>query len=288
MSRLATISLILGLAHLAAPVAADAQIRVEHDIKYTSGAAYADNKDKLDVFIPQGAKNAPVIISLYGGALTAGDKSEQPYVGERLAEAGNVTVLINYRLSPTVAHPAHVQDAALAVAWVRKNIAKYGGDPNKIVLTGHSAGGYLIALLLLDPRYLAAVGMKPSDIRGAAPVSGFYYVEGTGVGPDRPKYIWGADPKAWPAASPASYVRADLPPILLLYADGDDAWRRQQNVDFAAALRAAGDKNIETHMIPGRSHLTVWYTMEHGQDETSRAIEDFATRVLSSGSSSRK
>jgi acetyl esterase/lipase len=288
MSRIAALSLVLGFAHAACGTTVGAQIRVEHDIKYTTGPAYPDNKDKLDVYIPQGAKNAPVIISLYGGALTAGDKSEQPYVGERLAEAGNVTVLINYRLSPTVAHPAHVQDAAMAVAWVKNNIAKYGGDPSKIVLTGHSAGGYLISLLLLDPRYLAAVGMKPSDIRGAAPVSGFFYVEGAGVGPDRPKYIWGADPKAWPAASPASYVRADVPPMLLLYADGDDAWRRQQNVDFAAALRAAGDKNIETHMIAGRSHLTVWYTMEHGQDETSRAIEEFARKVLSSGPSAKK
>jgi acetyl esterase/lipase len=278
MTRLFKAALAVALAAVAAR-SASAQIHVEHDIKYTTGPAYADNKDKLDIFIPPGAKSAPVIVSLYGGALTAGDKSEQPYVGQRFAEAGYVAVLINYRLSPTVAHPAHVQDAASAVAWVRKNIAKYGGDPNKIVLTGHSAGAYLISLLLLDPRYLAAHGMKPSDIRGAAPVSGFFFVEGAGVGPDRPKYIWGADPKGWPAASPASYVRADVPPMLLLYADGDDAWRRQQNVDFAAALRAAGDTQIETHMITGRTHLTVWYTMEKGQDETSKAIEAFAARV---------
>jgi acetyl esterase/lipase len=278
MPRLFNTALAIALATVAAH-SATAQIRVEHDIKYTAGPAYADNKDKLDIFIPPGAKSAPVIVSLYGGALTAGDKSEQPYVGQRFAEAGYVAVLINYRLSPTVAHPAHVQDAAAAVAWVKKNISKYGGDPNKIVLTGHSAGAYLISLLLLDPRYLAAYGMKPSDIRGAAPVSAFFYVEGTGVGPDRPKYIWGSDPKGWPAASPASYVRADVPPMLLLYADGDDAWRRQQQTDFAAALRAAGDTQIETHMITGRTHLTVWYTMKDGQDETSKAIEAFAARV---------
>ncbi len=259
---------------------ASAQIRVEHDLKYTTGPADADNKDKLDIYIPPGAKSAPVIVSLYGGALTAGDKSEQPYVGQRFAEAGYVAVLINYRLSPAVAHPAHVQDVAAAVAWVKTNIAKYGGDPNKVVLTGHSAGGYLISLLLLDPRYLAAHGLKPADIRGAAPVSGFFYVERAGVGPDRPKFIWGADPKAWPAASPASYVRADLPPMLLLFADGDDAWRRDQQSAFASALRAAGDANVETHMILNRTHLTVWYNMENGQDETSRAIEAFAAKVV--------
>jgi acetyl esterase/lipase len=260
--------------------AAAAQIRVEHDIRYTTGPAYADNKDKLDIYVPPGAKSAPVIVSLYGGALTAGDKSEQPYVGERFAEAGIVTVLINYRLSPTVAHPGHVQDAAAAVAWVKKNIAKYGGDPNKLFLTGHSAGAYLITLLLLDPRYLAANGLKPSDIRGAAPVSAFFYVEGKGVGPDRPKFIWGADPKAWPAASPASYVRKDLPPLLLLNADGDDAWRRQQQIDFAAALKTAGDENVQSRTIAGRTHLTVWYTMKDGQDETARAIEQFVARIL--------
>jgi len=280
MPRTATISFAVALALLGAGAnPAAAQIRVEKDIKYVANATYADNKDKLDLFIPPGVKSAPVIISLYGGALTAGDKSEQPYVGERFAEAGYLAVLINYRLSPTVAHPAHVQDAAMAVAWVKKNIAKYGGDPNRIVLTGHSAGAYLISLLLLDPRYLAAVGMKPGDIRGAAPVSAFFYVERAGVGPDRPKFIWGADPKAWPAASPATYVRANVPPMLLLYADGDDAWRREQQTDFAAALRAAGDTNVATHEIIGRTHLTVWYTMKDGQDETSRAIEAFAAKV---------
>lgn len=270
--------------------AAAAQIRVEHDIRYTSAAtpAYADTKDKLDIYVPPGAKSAPVIISLYGGALQEGDKSEQPYVGQRFAEAGNVTVLINYRLSPTVSHPGHVQDAAAAVAWVKKNVAKYGGDPNRLFLTGHSAGAYLITLLLLDPHYLAAQGMKPSDIRGAAPVSAFFYVEGKGVGPDRPKFIWGADPNAWPAASPASYVRKDLPPLLLLNADGDDAWRRQQQVDFAAALKKAGDENVQSRTIMNRSHLTVWYTMKDGQDETSRSIEQFVERTLKTGPSARK
>jgi acetyl esterase/lipase len=275
-----------GLLVAAAPSPAGAQIRVVKDIKYVPNASYADNKDKLDIYIPPGAYGAPVIISLYGGALTEGDKSEQPYVGQRLAEGGNVTVLINYRLSPGVAHPAHVQDAAMAVAWVKKNIVKYGGDPGKIILTGHSAGAYLITLLLLDPRYLAAQGMKPTDIRGAAPVSGFFYVERTGVGPDRPKFIWGTDPAAWKAASPATYIHANmgaaLPPILLLYADGDDAWRRQQQLDFATDLRSAGDTKVEMHMVPARTHLTVWYAMKDGEEETSRSILAFVKKVLKS------
>ncbi len=256
-------------------------LHIEKDVRYIQGRPeYANKKDRLDVYAPADAHGAPVIISVHGGALTEGDKSEQPYVGERFASAGNVTVVVNYRLSPGVSHPAHVQDLAAAVAWVKKNVARYGGDPNKIFLAGHSAGGYLITLLLLDPRYLAAQHLTPHDIRGAAPVSGFFYVEREGVAPDRPKEIWGADPSAWKAASPATYVRADVPPLLLLYADGDDAWRRQQQVDFAAALRGAGDPKVETHLIKGRTHLTVWYAMKDGEEETSRSIEQFVTAVL--------
>ncbi|MCX5765042.1 MAG: alpha/beta hydrolase [Gemmatimonadetes bacterium] len=262
------------------PVAMAAQVRVVKDIDYVPGAEYADGKDRLDVFVPPEAKSAPVMVSFYGGALHDGDKSEQSYIGQRFAGAGYVTVVANYRHSPGVQHPAHVQDAAAAVAWVKKNIAQYGGDPSKIFLTGHSAGAYLLTLLMLDPTYLAAHGMKPADIRGGAPVSAFFYVERTGVAPDRPKDTWGTDPTKWKSASPASYVRANVPPLLLLYADGDDAWRRQQQSDFAADLRAAGDKDVATQMISGRNHLTVWYNIEKGEEETSRAIVAFVEKVL--------
>ena len=274
----AILTALFGLTAAIGPVAG--QARVTRDLDYVPAVEYADGKDRLDVYAPPNATLAPVVVSFYGGALTAGDKSEQPYIGELFAKAGYVTVVVNYRLSPVVTHPAHVQDAAASVAWVKRNIAQYGGDPNKIFLIGHSAGAYLISLLLLDPRYLAAHQLKPSDIRGAVPVSAFFYVERPGVGPDRPKYVWGTDAATWKDASPATYVRAGLPPMLLLYADGDEEWRRRQNVDFAVALQAAGDRYVETRMIAGRSHLTVWYKMEQGEEETSRAMLQFFAKVL--------
>jgi acetyl esterase/lipase len=280
MMRASVISCALGLAAFAHSATAVAQVRVEKDIKYVPDSAYANDKDRLDVYIPHGARSAPVIIAVHGGALHEGDKSEQTFVGQRFASAGNVTVVVNYRLSPGVSHPAHVKDLAMAAAWVKHNIAKYGGDPNKVFLVGHSAGAYLVTLLLLDVRYLAEQRLAPDDFRGAVPVSAFFYVERPGVGPDRPKDTWGADPKAWKAASPASYVRGHLPPILLLYADGDDAWRRDQQTDFAAALRAAGDTDVAVHMIAGRDHHTVWDTMKDGDEETSRSVLDFIDKVL--------
>jgi acetyl esterase/lipase len=280
MSRNSIIALVLGLASTAPFARAQSQLRVEKDIKYVEDSTYENNKDRLDVYIPARAKAAPVIIAVHGGALTEGDKSEQTFVGQRFASAGMVTVVVNYRLSPGVAHPAHVHDLAKAAAWVKHNIARYGGDPTKLFLVGHSAGGYLISLLLLDPKYLAYERLQPDDFRGAVPVSGFFYVDRTGVGPDRPKFIWGEDPKAWKSASPAAYVRAHLPPILLLYADGDADWRRQQQDDFATDLRAKGDTDVTVRMITGRDHYTVWNTMANGDEETSHAVLQFVEKVL--------
>jgi acetyl esterase/lipase len=257
-----------------APGAAPA-VKVTADVDYVPNAEYPDGKDRLDVYAPAGASRAPVIVSIHGGALREGDKSRQAFVGQRLAQAGFVAVVINYRLSPGVMHPAHVEDAAHAVAWTRTHAAEYGGDPRNLFVIGHSAGAYLAALLTLDPRYLAAYQMAPTDLRGVVPVSAFFYVDRTGVAPDRPKDVWGTDVAVWKAASPAAYLRKDVPPLLLLYADGDDAWRRTQNTEFAAELKKAGAKEVEVRMIAGRDHSSIWGRLKSPGDETAAAIVAF-------------
>lgn len=190
--------------------------------------------------------------------------------------------MISYRLSPSVSHPAHIQDAAAAVAWVKKNIAKYGGDPNAIFVIGHSAGAYLAALLALDERYLRAEGLTLRDIRGAVPVSGFFFVDR--VAPDRSKSIWGSDTRTWIDASPAKYLRADAPPILLIYADGDDDWRRAQNVEMAQALTKAGHKDIASKQISNRTHSSIWGNIREGE-EVSILIENFIAQHLKKNTS---
>jgi acetyl esterase/lipase len=254
---------------------------VVRDIDYVPHAEYPGGKDRLDLYIPQGAKNAPVIFSLHGGLLMAGDRREDAFVGQRFAAAGYVTAVISYRLSPQASHPAHIEDTAAAFAWVKRNIRQHGGDPDHILVTGHSAGAYLAMLLAADPRWLAAHGLSARDIRGVAPVSGFYWVDKPGVAPDRPKSVWGSDPTVWVDASPSRYLRADLPPILILDTDGDEAWRQQQARDLAAALRKAGHKDVTTHKVLGRTHMSVWTEMnESPTEETSSQILRFAARVL--------
>ena len=258
-----------------APDVPKTDITVTTDLDYVSTAEYPNKKDRLDVYAPKNAKGAPVVVSIHGGALREGDKSGQAFVGQRFAAAGFVTMVINYRLSPSVSHPAHVEDAAHAVAWARSHAAEYGGDPKKLFVIGHSAGAYLAALLTLDPKYLGAYQMSAADLKGVVPVSAFFYVDRKGVAPDRPKDVWGTDPAAWKAASPASYLRKDVPPMLLLYADGDDEWRRQQQADFLADMKKAGAKGIETRMIAGRTHGSIWSQMKNANDETASAIIAF-------------
>jgi len=269
------------------PIVASAQVRVIADVDCVPTADYLNKKDRLDVYVPSNVTDAPVIVSIHGGALRQGDKSKESFVGQRFAAAGYVTVVINYRLSPDVMHPAHTQDAAAAVAWVKRNIGQYGGNSDKLFVIGHSAGAYLAALLVFDPQYLAAHGMTPKDVRGVVPVSGFFYVDRQGVAPDRPKDTWGTDVNVWRAASPAKYVRRDIPPTLLLYADGDEGWRKQQQEDFAKEVRKAGDSTIATRMIGGRTHMSIWSKMAE-EEETSQAILQFIARLNAKASASSR
>ena len=254
-------------------------VRVVRDVPYLQGANYADDKDKLDLYLPEGRTNTPVIVWFYGGALMAGDKSEEAFIGQRFASAGFATAVVNYRLSPGVRHPAHIQDAAAAFAWVKRHIDDYGGNPDRVFVIGYSAGAYLVSLLSTDERYLAAHKLSLRDIRGVVPVSGFYWVERTGVAPDRDKSVWGTDPKVWVDASPAHHLRADAPPGLILYADGDEDWRRQQNVEVAQAMKAAGIGHVTIAMIKGRTHDTIWSHIGADRDEVAERIIEFVSTL---------
>ena len=227
--------LVLWCAAVPAVAAADTYaVRVVRDVPYLQGANYAGDKDKLDLYLPEGRTNAPVIVSYYGNQLMGGDKSEDAFVGRRFAAAGFVTAVVNYRLTPVVSHPAHVQDAAASFAWVKRHIKEYGGDPDRVFIIGYSAGGYLAALLATDPRYLAAHKLSPRDIRGAVPVSAFYWVERRGVAPDRDKRVWGTDEKVWVDASPAHHLHAERA------ADADPLRRPRRGLAPAAERRGRG------------------------------------------------
>ena len=211
------------------------EINAYRDIDYIAGSEYSGGRDRLDVYMPAGASDPPVIVFFHGGGLLIGDKGQGESMAKSLVPRGIGVVASNYRLSPAVAHPAHVQDAAAAFAWAVEHIADYGGDPKRLYLAGHSAGAYLATLLTLDGSYLAQAGVLASAVQGTIAISPFLYVEE--VAPDRPKGVWGSDASKWREASPAHYVGSGKSPLLFVYADGDAEWRRTRAARGVGYLR---------------------------------------------------
>jgi acetyl esterase/lipase len=271
--------MLLLLAALAVAAPGQATVKVVTNIPYVTSAAYPNDWDKLDLYLPEGKRGVPVIVWIHGGALTQDDKNLEGATGRRFAAAGIATATVNYRLSPAVSHPAHVQDAAASFAWVKRHIAEYGGDPENIFLVGHSAGAYLAQLLVTDERYLKAHGLSARDVRAVVPISAFFWVEREGVAPDRPKSVWGTDRQVWIDASPAHHLRANLPRTLIIYADGDEPWRRQQNLDMADALKAAGSAPVDVVQIADRSHMSIWRKLGEAGDPAAERVIAFVTSV---------
>ena len=145
------------------------------NVPYASMSGVDPNLLSLDIYRPKSSlanaqqTNKPVIVMIHGGGFRGGDKgnvSQGRQKASFFTGHGFVYVSVNYRLSPEVQHPAHVEDVAKALAWVIDNIASYGGDPKRIFLMGHSAGAHLAALVTADEAYLNKLGKSPSMLSG--------------------------------------------------------------------------------------------------------------------------
>ena len=139
---------------------------VTRDIPY----AKAHERQVLDVYAPTGAKNLPVVFWIHGGGWQTGDKSMVALKPKAFNDAGFVFVSINHRLLPTVEMEAITRDVAAALGWVHSNIASHGGDPNRLLVMGHSSGGQLAALMCTDDLYTKAEGVPLTAIKGCVPV----------------------------------------------------------------------------------------------------------------------
>jgi acetyl esterase/lipase len=165
-------------------------------IAYYHGPDADARRQRLDLYLPKGLVDYPVVVLVHGGGWVMGDKRScglYAAVGRFLASQGIGAVLPNYRLSPQVKHPEHVRDVARAVAWTHAHIGEHGGRPDQLFLAGHSAGGHLVALLTTDKQYLQAEGLGTDIVKGVIGVSGIYRIpegglEGTLGGPAPPAF----------------------------------------------------------------------------------------------------
>lgn len=222
-------------------------------ITITQDVAYGDGPRRtLDVYAPrQSGTPTPVIVFFYGGAWRIGMKHWHRYIGTALAAGGAVVVIPDYRQYPEVTFPAFMNDAAAAVAWTHDNAARFGGDPNRLFLMGHSAGGQIATLLALDPSYLRLLGMTPGDICRVIGLAGAYDLQPATLAdfPAIPE-------RDWAQSRPINHVTPQASPMLLLIGQTDTVIEPGNTLRLAARLRAAGVP-VTVAEYPGIDHMAL-------------------------------
>lgn len=232
----------------------------------------------LDLYLPAGAETAPVMVFIHGGGWRLGDKGMVDAKPSWLGGRGWIVASVNYRLSPAVQHPAHVQDVAAAIAWLHAHVAEHGGDPTRMVVMGHSAGAHLAALVACDPRWLGAHGLGLDALRRAVLLDGAGYdveerlkVSGT-VMQDLLIPAFGDDLAGWIDASPARQAAAGAPPFCITWS----AFRpeaKDQAKRLADALELVGTPS-EGHSFR-KTHAAMNADVGAAGDPLTAAIEGF-------------
>lgn len=197
-------------------------------------------RQQLDIYQPTSAAPAggsPVVVFFYGGSWNWGSRAEYQFLGEALASRGVLTLVADYRLYPEVRYPAFLEDSALAVAYGLREAGRFGGNPKRVFVMGHSAGAYNAAMLALDARWLTAAGQSPTALAGWVGLAGpydFLPISNTNAQPvfHHPDYPAGTQP--------FEYVRRGAPPVFLGAARGDKLVDTERNtLGMAARLQAA-------------------------------------------------
>lgn len=223
----------------------------EADILYRSGenlSDYEQERCRLDLYRPTQVNAFPTVIWFHGGGLTAGQRS----VPQSLQQQGIAVVAASYRLSPQVKAPAFIEDAAAAVAWTFHNIERFGGSPDKIYVSGHSAGGYLASMVGLDKRWLAAHSIDANRIAALVPYSGQCITHFTiraerGLSNKQPVID---------EYAPLFHVRKDAPPLLLISGDRDMELigRYEETAYLWRMMKEVGHTQTELRELDGFNH----------------------------------
>jgi dienelactone hydrolase len=272
--------LLLAAAILHAPWCQEAKVREKKDLAYFDGEGADGKKHKLDLYLPASDQPFPMLMWIHGGGWKMGDRSMYGELGRRFAEAGIGCAVISYRLSPDVQHPEHVRDCARAFAWLHAHAKEHGGNPERLFVSGQSAGGHLTALLTLDRRYLEELKVPEEAIKGSIPMSGVYTIPA--VKRDLPglkmfKEAFGSDADVCKEASPVTHVKNLKCPMLVITETEDDkALLRETMAGFKKAVEAAELKNVTFIDAEERNHISiVTKLMAKGEDPQRAAMIEF-------------
>lgn len=220
-----------------------------NDISYYSGTdQYATERCKLDLYYPTDISDFTTVVWFHGGGLTGGNKS----IPKELKSAGLAVVAVNYRLLPHCTLSDCIDDAARAVAWVMEHIASYGGNAQKIVVSGHSAGGYLTNMIGLDKKWLSVYGKDANQIALLAPFSGhaishFAYRKAKGMKTTQPSID---------EYAPLFYVRKDASPLVIISGDREQELlgRYEETAYLWRMMKVNGHKECYLYELDGFDH----------------------------------
>jgi acetyl esterase/lipase len=222
----------------------------------TTGGAYGPlPRHKLDVYTPTAPPPAagwPVVVFFYGGDWMSGERGDYVFMGEALASRGVLAIVADYRIYPQTTYPGFLEDCAKAMAWGFEHAKALGGDPKRIFVMGHSAGGYNAAMLALDARWLAPTGHAPTELAGWIGLAGAY--EFFPLEPAQPARPVFHHPDYPASAQPIDDVTPVSPKAFLAAPVNDPVVSPQRStLAMAGKLRAAGVP-VELHLYDGITH----------------------------------
>jgi acetyl esterase/lipase len=268
MKAVATFCLTIAIVAFVSSASPASEGKIHKGIYYgpKDATEYQKEKCQLDIYLPSDeSKNFPVLIFFHGGGLTGGSRG-----GPNLTSEGICLVAPSYRLGPEAKCPDYINDAADAVAWTFKNIEKYGGDPNRIFVSGGSAGSYLASIITMDKSWLETRGVDIDMIAGLIPVSGHMITHFTVRKERGISASCGLSDKY----APLFHVRKTPFPIFIQCGDNDYPGRQEENKLFVSMMIKYAEQ-AESEIIykeyPG-THGTF------GKDK--RKQEDFARFIL--------
>ena len=223
-----------------------------------------DERQKLDVYMPDVDPGvpAPVLLFFHGGYWVIGHKDLLGFMAPAITPAPALLVSVGYRLAPGAKYPQQVDDCRLALRWVYEHIADYGGDPERIFVGGHSAGGHLAALITLQRERLVKIGLPLGVIKGCFPVSGVFDV--TETPPERREAFLasGGDARE---ASPMYSTKGNSTPFLLEIGSDDFDNLRAQHPRMLEALQAE-QGFVEEMVRQGHNHFRI--SLDHADLES--------------------
>lgn len=237
-----------------------------------SNIAYGnESRQRLDVYAPAGGDAAAdVIVFVYGGSWSSGRRQDYAFAARAFAARGYVTVLFDYRLVPNIRYPVFVEDTAKAIAWAHRNIARHGGNPDRLFVVGHSAGAYNAMMAALAPEFLRAERLPVTVIKGVAGLSGPYDFLPLDTDSTRAAFAGVAD---LAATQPVNRVAGPIPQVFLATGEADTLVRPRNTTALAEAIRKAGGR-VETQFYPGVDHTGTLLAISRPLRGRAPVIED--------------